>query len=222
MHSKIRAIVFDFDGTIVDTETPGYEAWRSVFEDHNCDLPLDIWARCIGTGNPSFKPFEYLQEQTGRSLDRDSIQRERRKRNRALIAQQSALPGVIAWLNEATELGMICAIASSSPREWIVPLLERLSLSKFFKVIASADDVSRTKPDPAVFHLAASRLGVLAEEVVAVEDSSNGVQASVGAGMLTVAVPNQMTAGQDFSAAHVVLGSLADATIIEVVQSAGQ
>lgn len=222
MRSKIRAIVFDFDGTIVDTETPDYEAWRSVFEDHDCDLPLNIWAQCIGTRNPDFQPFEYLQEQTGRSLDRDSIQRERRKRNRALIAQQSALPGVMAWLDEATELGMTCAIASSSPREWIVPLLERLSLSEFFKVIATADDVPRTKPDPAVLHLAASKLGVLAEEVVVVEDSLNGVRASIAAGMLTVAVPNQMTAGQDFSAAHMVLGSLADATIIEVVQRAGQ
>jgi HAD superfamily hydrolase (TIGR01509 family) len=222
MRSKIKAILFDFDGTILDTETPAYEAWQSIFADHGTTLPLSMWSQSIGTNKSDFDPFEYLQERTCKSLDRDTVQRVRRARNRALIAKQGSLPGVSAWLDEARALGIPCAIASSSPREWIVPLLERLSLTGFFSVIATADDVSRTKPDPAVFLLAASKLGVIPSEAVAVEDSAHGVRASVAAGAFTVAVPNQMTAAQDFSAANVVLASLANATIADVAQSAAR
>ena len=216
----IRAVVFGFDGTILDTETPAYEAWRSVFQDHGVDLPLSIWAKHVGSSNPSFKPFEYLQMQTRRSLDRATVQKERRRRNRVLLAEKTPLPGVVEWLNEAGGKGLRCGIASSSPREWIVPLLERTSLSRFFSVIVAEEDVSSTKPDPAVYHLVASKLGVLPEEVVAVEDTSNGVCASIAAGMLTVAVPNKMTATQDFAAAHVILMSLADETIDQVLSTA--
>ena len=81
MHREFRAVIFDFDGTIVDTETPEYEAWRSVFEDHGCELPVSVWADCIGTADSGFDPFLYLLEQAGRPLDRDTIQAQRRQRN---------------------------------------------------------------------------------------------------------------------------------------------
>ena len=220
MNREFRAIIFDFDGTIVDTETPAYEAWRSVFEDYGCELPVEVWADCIGTADSGFDPFLYLGEQVGRQLDRQAVQAERRHRNRELMVRQEPLPGVREWLQDGTDLGMKFGIASSSPRRWIIPLLSQFELSDWFHAVAAGDEVLKTKPDPQVYRLAAQRLGVKPSQAIAIEDSPNGVMAAVAAGLLCVAVPNTMTAGLDFQQADFVFPSLADISLSKLLQLA--
>lgn len=214
----MKAIVFDSDGTIVDTTTPSYEAWSSMYADYGCELALTTWVQQMGY--QSSAAFELLQRLAGTPLDAEQVQRERRNRNRALLAEQSLLPGVVEWLREAAALGMACAIATDSPCEWVFPLLDRFSLLGAFTTIVSAEGVRRPKPDPEGYNLATQRLGVSPPDCMAVEDSQPGVRAAVAAGMLAVAVPNPVTMGQDFSAAHVRLKSLSEATAGGVVRTA--
>ena len=212
MDPSQKALIFDFDGTILDTETPEYEAWLSMFADYGCELPLEAWVAQIGTAS-TFDPFAELQTQVGRELPRDELQAERRRRNRALVEEQDALPGVRDWLEEAQDLGVSCAIASSSPRQWIEPLVERLGLGSHFVAIATADDVEMVKPDPAIYCLAVRHLGVSPSQTVAIEDSPNGIESSTAAGLYTIAVPNSMTRREDFSRADRILSSLGDLSV---------
>jgi beta-phosphoglucomutase-like phosphatase (HAD superfamily) len=108
-------------------------------------------------------------------------------------------------------------VASSSPENWVVGHLTRLGLIEFFEQIVTADDVEKTKPDPALFLLAAEKLGVTPQQAIVFEDSRNGVLAGKRAGMYVVAVPNPLTDGMDFSEADLKLGSLADLSLEQLL-----
>src|SRR5437868_6362966 len=100
----LRAVLFDFDGLILDTETPELAAWREVYGAHGAVLELDVWAVCIGTRD-AFDPVAHLEGLIGRALDRPSLLASRRIRHRELIAGLLPLPGVEERLAEAKALG---------------------------------------------------------------------------------------------------------------------
>ena len=114
----IRAIVFDFDGLIVDTELPEFQAWQEIYEAHGSTLSFAVWATCIGTVG-AFDPYAYLEEQLGRAIDRPGVQAQQRQRCDTLIAAQAVLPGVHDYLAEARRLGLHVGVASSSSRAWV-------------------------------------------------------------------------------------------------------
>jgi HAD superfamily hydrolase (TIGR01509 family) len=211
-------VIFDFDGLILDTETPEFTAWQEAYEALGVTLEMRIWSQSIGTMDSEWDPWQHLEELVGGPVDRESIRVARNARHHALIDLEEARPGVEAWLDQARDLGLAVAVASSSARPWVTTYLSRLGLLDRFAVIATGDRVPRTKPDPAVYRLALTELGVAATEAIAVEDSVNGVQAAKAAGLITVAVPNAMTADLDFTRADLVLGSLTEMTIPEVVR----
>jgi HAD superfamily hydrolase (TIGR01509 family) len=205
---SIDAVVFDFDGTIADTETPVYEAWRTIFEDHNCELPLSVWVQCVGSQHSGFDAFDHLLTLSGGDFNRDEIEAEQQRRSQRMRQGMKPLPGVVSWLEEASSRRLPCAVASSSSRDWVETMLEGLGLSQYFQALACGDEVPRTKPDPRIYQLAAERLDVDPHKAIAVEDSANGVKAAVAAGLLCIAVPNPVTCGLDFSDADHVCGSL--------------
>src|SRR5215470_2744924 len=90
-HLMIRAIVFDFDGLILDTELPQFQSWQAIYQTHGCTLPFAVWATCIGT-TEAFDPYIYLEEQLGRAVDRTAMQLQQRQQCDALIAAQAVLP----------------------------------------------------------------------------------------------------------------------------------
>ena len=210
-------MIFDFDGLILDTETPEFVSWQEAYAAHGASLDLSRWSQVIGTMEPGWSPQAQLEKQIGGPVDRASI----KARHIELIDAEVVRPGVEAWLDEARSLGLLVGLASSSGRPWVTTYLERLGLLGRFAAIATGDRVPRTKPDPAVYRLALSELGVSAGDAIAVEDSPNGVAAAKAAGLRVVAVPNGMTAGLDLSAADLILGSLADRTIAEVACQRG-
>ena len=209
----ISAIVFDFDGTIADTETPVYESWRSIYEEYDCELPLSVWVQCVGSQHSGFDPFDHLVAQSGRDFTRAAIEAEQRRRSQQMSAGLEPLPGVVSWLQEAAGRGLPCAVASSSSRNWVELMLESLGLRQFFRAVACGDEVTRTKPDPQLYELAAGRLGVDPQVTIAIEDSVNGVKAATAAGLLCVAVPNRITAGLNFSEADFVYASLEEISL---------
>lgn len=211
-------MIFDFDGLILDTETPEFTAWQEAYAALGASLELKLWAQVIGTHESGWDPWQHLEEQVGGPVDRETIRAARSARHLALIDAETVRPGVETWLDQARDLGLAVALASSSSRRWVTTYLSRLGLLDRFAVIATGDRVPHTKPDPAVYRLALTELGVEPREAIAVEDSANGVAAAKAAGLIAVAVPNAMTAGLDFSHADLVLGSLTEMTIPEVVR----
>ena len=205
----IRAVVFDFDGLIMDTEAPEFQAWQEIYRAHGCELPLEVWATGLGTSADAFNPCDYLEIQLGQPIDRDAIQEKRRRRYRELIKTQAVLPGVRGYIAEAKRLGLRLGVASSSSRAWVVGHLTELGLTPHFECIKCSDDVSRVKPDPALYQCVIESFGLRPEEAVAFEDSPNGIAAAKRAGLWCVAIPNPLTCQLPLGQADLQLTSLA-------------
>jgi HAD superfamily hydrolase (TIGR01509 family) len=216
----VRALVFDFDGTILDTEVTLYRAWCELYDERGCRFPIDQWARSLGRGpdwRQHFDPFAHLAELSGAPCDEAAVGPLARRRNRELLAAEVARPGVVAYLDAARALGLRLAIASSSPRRWVAEHLERLGLLDRFELLRCEEDAARHKPDPDLYLAALDGLGVPAEQAIAFEDSPNGVRAAQAAGIFCVAVPNPVTAQLDLSHADLRLDSLDAAPLAELL-----
>lgn len=218
----VGAIIFDFDGLILETEGPDYHSWRELYEAHDCCLPLARWADLIGTAEHGFDPYAELEAQLGRPIDRAAIRARRRARYAELVAAEEVLPGVLEWIKEARRLALRLGVASSSSRDWVSGHLHRLDLLPYFDALACREDVARTKPDPALYLRVLDALGVRAADAVAVEDSPNGAAAASAAGLFCVAVPNDLTRGLPLPGADLLLGSLEEMTLREVLDRSGR
>jgi HAD superfamily hydrolase (TIGR01509 family) len=213
----IRALLFDFDGLIVDTETPSYASWQEVYREHGQELPLDRWAAIIGTIG-GFEPLDYLEELHG-PIDREAVGTRRREHELELLEVEELRPGILDYLEEAERSGLKTAIVSSSSRQWVDRHLSRLERAEHFDEIVTADrDPARSKPRPTLYLEALDRLGVVAEEAVAFEDSPNGVKAAKAAGIFTVAVPNGVTVALGLGEADLLLESLAELSLRELLE----
>jgi HAD superfamily hydrolase (TIGR01509 family) len=203
----IAAVVLDFDGLIVDTETPIFEAWL-----------LDEWQHTLGTQG-GFDPLEHLDALLGGALDREAVLAEVKEATARGCDGQPLLPGVEALLLEAKALGLGRAVASSSSCAWVEGWLKRHGIRDLLDVVVARDDVRRVKPDPDLFLLAASRLGVSPADCVVFEDSPNGMRAALAAGMRCVAVPNALTRPLERPEVNLVLGSLEERPLGAILEA---
>ncbi len=217
---RIKALIFDFDGLILDTETPEYQVWQAIYREHGFELPQEEWGTIIGGyGISNFDPAKHLARLTQGRLDPVSLRDRHRAESAALYLLQPILPGVIDYLREAKRLGLKLAIASSSPHSWVERHGGRLGILSYFDKIICRDDVApgRTKPNPDLFLLALDQLEVRSEEAIVFEDSPNGVKAAQSAGIFVVAVPNPTTALLAIEDANLTLSSLADLPLSELL-----
>jgi HAD superfamily hydrolase (TIGR01509 family) len=212
----IRAIVFDFDGLILDTEEPVYRSWVEVYREHGEELPFDRWVEIVGSTTIGFHPQHHLEERLGRSLTQEVLDRRMGRRTELILAQ-SLLPGVVQHIESAKAMGLKLGVASSSTRDWVRGHLDRLGILDSFDCIRCRDDVANAKPAPDLYLAAIDCLGVLASEAIAFEDSPNGVLAAKRAGLRCVAIPNSITAHLDLGQADLVLGSLAGVTLADLL-----
>ena len=219
----IRALIFDFDGLILDTEMPVYTSWVELFQAYGEVLPFEDWAKIIGTSDiEHFDPFSMLEEKTGKKLDREVLGPKRYDREMSLCLDEPILPGVVEIVQGAHQLGLKLGIASSSSREWVVGHLTRLGLIDYFPVIHTSDDVEKTKPDPTLFKLALESLGLEAEEAVVFEDSPNGITAAKALGIYVVAVPNTLTRNLELDHADMRLESLVGVKLEDILVQVGR
>jgi HAD superfamily hydrolase (TIGR01509 family) len=210
---RIKALLFDFDGLILDTETPDVHAWQNIYAEHGVAFPLDSWGQVIGgMGTSDFDAGIHLQSLLGRPLDLQALRVLQNQISHSLVEQQDLMPGVRDYLNEAKRLGLRLAIASSSPHSWVDTHAQRLGVFHYFDRVICADDVGigRTKPHPDLYLLALDRLGVRKAEAIVFEDSPNGVRAANVAGIYVVAVPNPVTSLLLIEHANLTLRSLRD------------
>lgn len=205
---NISALIFDFDGLIVDTEGPIFRVWQRIYREYRQVLPLERWLTIVGTASGGFDPVAELSDLTGERLDREEFDALGRLYYKEATATQQLLPGVNQYLEDARQLRLKAAIASSSSRKWVTEHLERFGIGDHFDAIVCRDDVMRTKPDPQLYEAALRRLDVRPDEAVALEDSSHGVRAAKAAGIFCVAIPNPLTASLDLTEADLRLSSL--------------
>ncbi|MBN2472044.1 MAG: HAD family hydrolase [Anaerolineae bacterium] len=211
----LQALIFDFDGLIMDTETPVLQSWQALYADYGQELPVSEWLKCIGAeyGPDTFDPFAYLEARVDGPLDWEALQARRRARELEIVAGLAPLPGVTALLDDAQAHGIRLAIGSSSPHKWVDAHLARLGLLDRFEVVICADDVAQVKPAPDLFLKAAGALDVPVSGAVVLEDSPHGIQAARTAGIFSVAVPNDLTHRLDFSQANMRVQSLAELSV---------
>jgi HAD superfamily hydrolase (TIGR01509 family) len=208
----IRALVFDYDGLIADTEAPEFQAWSEVWSAHGHELTLHEWSAAIGTVD-GFDPLHELGARVGPSFDRDAANDRRRTRHRELMEGLAPLPGVVELLRAAHAAGLKTAVASSSPPWWVQQGLEGFGLVDAFAAVRAYDGTRPAKPAPDLYLAACDAVGVAPRDAVAFEDSPNGIAAAKAAGLWCVAVPHDLTRHLDLSAADVVVDSLAEVTL---------
>lgn len=196
-----RAIIFDFDGLIVDTETVIYESWNEVYCAHGESLKLETYKQCVGSDFGQFNPETELERRTGKTFDWPTINCRREKLISKRLTAQDARPGVRKFIENARTKGLELAVASSSSRAWVAGWLKKLDLLKHFSALRNRDDVERIKPYPDLFLAAASALKISPGDSLVMEDSENGLRAAKAAGMPCVIVTNPVTAGGQFNGA---------------------
>lgn len=213
-----RAIILDFDGLVIDSETPLFEIWQAIYQERGGALTLDAWQHALGTHH-GFDPYEELERQTGVALPREECAEHVRREHWRRCEVQPLLAGVVDRLEEARQLGLGTAVASSSGRSWVSRWLARHDLEAQIDVLCTRDDVERVKPAPDLFLLAAERLGVAPGECVVFEDSPNGIRAARAAGAWAVAVPQGLTRTLPLPEPHLVLPSLEACTLAALWES---
>ncbi|HLZ57578.1 MAG TPA: HAD-IA family hydrolase [Ktedonosporobacter sp.] len=216
---KIKALIFDFDGLILDTEEPDFLSWQETYQFYGGELKLATWLPFIGAGTTSipFDIYDHLEKQIGRELDRAEVRRRRRRRYAELLAARPILPGIEKWIADAERLGIRLAVASSAEREWVVGHLTERGLLEHFEFVTCEDEVKFTKPDPDLYLLTLKKLGIGAEEAMALEDSLKGVRAARVAGIFCVAVPNPLMREFLFEEADLRLRTLAEGELEDVI-----
>jgi len=205
----LKALIFDFDGLILDTETPDMQAWQAIFADYGQSFSINEWGQIVGgSGNSDYDPARHLESLVGHGLDRHALNLRARRDSDLAILQQPVQPGARELIAKAQKVGLRLAIASSSRHDWVDTYLQRLGLFDYFEFTVCGDDVQRTKPDPQLYLLALKSLGVTAMEALALEDSPNGIRSAQQAGLFTVAVPIPLTRQLGVEHANLLLDSL--------------
>ncbi len=212
--------MFDFDGLILDTETPLFVSWMDIYRDAGLSVSPATWASVLGGDADPPAAYEMLERHLGHPIDRSALRARRLVREAELLARQTLLPGVCELLAEAGSRQLKLAVASSSERAWVEKHLARFDVLNCFDAIVCAGEVDRTKPFPDLYTRALERLSVHASEAIALEDSTHGVDAAKRAGLFCVAVPNAVTRYADFSRADLVLSSLFQCSLDELIRAA--
>lgn len=212
-----KAIVFDFDGLILDTEGPVYRSWVEVYEAHGEELPFERWVQIVGSTTLEFHPQRHLEERLGRPLPQEVLDQRVSRRTEMVLAEK-LLPGVVELVEEARSARLKLGVASSSTTDWVKGHLARLGILDRFDCIRCRDEVARAKPEPDLYLAVLDCLGVAAAEAFAIEDSPNGIAAAKSAGLRCVAIPNPITSGLDLSQADLVVPSLAGLSLAGLLE----
>ena len=212
------AVIFDFDGIVLDSETPEYESHRRIYARHGVTLTVDEWCGVIGTWSEGHDEqwFVRLCERSAQAPARDEYFAERRRIFDAIVPADPmrGVPELLAALRRAA---IPAAIASSAPARWVIGAVERLGIRPLFDAVVTGDEVARRKPAPDVYLEAARRLGADPARSVAIEDSAPGITAARAAGMKAVAIPHWLTERHDLTGADLTVAHAGELTLERLV-----
>jgi HAD superfamily hydrolase (TIGR01509 family) len=213
----IDALLFDFDGLLMDTETASLRVWQHLWREYGLELDVSAFFAPHG-GDVVAERYAKLAAAVGPSFDQQQAHDVRLAHREEVHATLELAAGIARWLDEARELGVRLAVASSSPRDWVVDHLSRVGYLDRFELLACGDEAGTYKPDPGVYLLALDRLGVPADRAMAFEDTAHGVAAAKAAGLRCVAIPHPHADPAAFTAADRVLLSAADVPLRSLLE----
>jgi len=214
----IKALLFDFDGLILDTEYPIFSAWAEIFKENQCELTLETYASYLGLDALAFDPVVLIHQQTGQRLLRSDLDKRMEEILKVTLYNEKPLPGVMDYLEVGRQMGLKLAVASSGDRWWVGGHLDRLNLTHHFDFVCTFDEVPRAKPFPDLFQCAMKNLGVEPQESIVLEDSRNGLLAGKAAGCYCVAVPNKISEFLDLSPADLIIPSMSAVPLPELIK----
>ena len=211
----LDAVVFDFDGLIIDSEWAIYETAVAAFEVHGHELTVEAWSTIIGLGDDEDDlAWTMLMEAMGIDLERAAFSATYADQPRGNRDALPLLPGVEVLVDSLTAAGVPIGVASSSSLAWLDRHLGRLGIRPRIGAVIGSDLVGGAgKPAPDVYLRACADLDADPARAVAIEDSAHGVASAKAAGMVAVAVPSRITRFNDFAAADLVVDSVADLTV---------
>lgn len=218
----LEALLFDFDGVIVDTEVPTYQAWRDTYAEYGVELTLADWLPAVGTGSSvsgSFDAVAHLESLIGRRVDRELVIASRSRRKAELYGMAALLPGVRERLAEACELGLKTSIVTRNREDRVRAQCERVGLTHAWDQLVCANE-NPTRDKAELYSRAVTLLGASTAGALAFEDSPSGVRAAKSAGIRCVAVPNEITRDGAFDEADVIIASLRDYSLTHIVRLA--
>ena len=204
------AVIFDFDGLLVDTEYAIYASWERLFASCGHALPLELFNRCLGSGYTHWNPGEHLEKLTGRTFDWETVNNRRQEEIVRDLEHAGLLPGAEELIRNLAKTGIPMGVASSSSHRWVDGWLNRLGIMSYFQTVVCRDDGLPVKPAPDLFLKAAENLGKSPSECLVLEDSQNGTTAAYRAGMPVISVPNRVTQHAHFSLATSIIRSLTE------------
>ncbi|OPA81284.1 hypothetical protein BVG16_02915 [Paenibacillus selenitireducens] len=214
----IKAVVFDFDGLTLDTESSWYESLKQVYTKYGVEFPEESFFQTVGTFDGDFKPYQFLSNALQGTPDSESLKEEVHAIFHDIMSQKQLREGILDYLESAKKLGLKIGLASSSTKSWVESYLRAYGIYEYYDCIHTSDDVSRVKPDPELYLLALRSLGVEGHEAVAFEDSLHGLHAAKAAGLYGVVVPNAVTHHLPFTTHDWKLASMADMSLAELIQ----
>jgi beta-phosphoglucomutase len=199
--NRCKAVLWDMDGTLVDSEELHWIAWRDTMANEGIVITREQFLSTFGQRNDSIIPVWLGSAASAERIARIGEAKEELYRDLVQRVGIAPEPGVAAWLDRLHKDGWQQAVASAAPRANIDAVLEAVSVKHVFQGIVSAEDVHRGKPDPEVYLLAASRLGVPAERCIVVEDAGAGIEGARRAGMRSIGISHD---GKDLQGDAVV------------------
>ena len=206
-----QAIIFDLDGLIIETEAVYCQIWQREFAREGLTFDMAGYQNLIGAHHVvgGYRPHQVMADHLNNGVSARDLLLAVEQEALQTIKNEEAKPGVLQVLDEAAKKGFLLAVGSSSEQDWVHGHLKRLGIFDRFDTIVTAEDVNKNaKPAPDIYLKVLKNLGVAPQNALVLEDSNNGVVASHRAGIRVVAVPNEVTTGQDFSLATAIIPSL--------------
>lgn len=205
----LRAVIFDMDGLMVDTELLHHESFKKTLERYGVRPIPNAQGVIHISGISAEANWERFRRLYEFDVDATELTKIKHEIHLELLHEGvEAMPGLLELLEDLKKSGYKIAIASSSVRKQINLIVDHLGIADFFDVITSGEEVANGKPAPDIFLKAAHRLNVEPHECIVLEDASKGIQAAKAAGMYAVAVPNEFTQSESFGIADVIVPSL--------------
>ncbi len=212
---KLGAVIFDFDGTLIDTEACILRAQELVHDELGLAYDAERWQAEIGSATHSAWATE-LALASSREVTPDEVRHRRSALSLELADELDLMPGMSALIAEYRDSGIPLGIASNSSRRWLFHHLDRLDINDHFGVVLTREDVAHPKPAPDMFAEAASALGAGSSESLAIEDSPSGATAAVGAGLRCAVLASPYLANADYPAAARIVDGPTDLHLKEL------
>ena len=208
----LKAILFDHDGTLVDSEVTHFQLWQAILTKYNIELSEQDY-KDFHSGTPTPRNSEILVNKYKLTITPEVLAEQKEKRTHKFLANNTftLMPDSLDTIQYFHKMGLKLGVVTGAGRFGVTSTLQGHKLEKYFDVITTGEDVAKSKPDPDVYLLAMERLSVEPSECIAIEDTENGIRSAIAAGLVCCAVRNDYSAGHDLSIATKVFDRMADA-----------